>query len=205
LALPSALTFVFSDLLLHAHRSAVTRYGALFYLGLLLCAAALLGNKTGLPRHRLSWQAATACLIVAGFACCLASARSPAWWDNHEDDSVPAIAAQIDAAASPVIVAPAPPKMIFTLAFRLTDNVRVVFPNAASKQLPPVDGDAFLVTTDGDRATYLTMVRGLRLTPLYVAGYNALWQTFHRPLTQETSFVGAAGAKLSIWRIARDP
>jgi len=202
MVIPSAVTFGLSDLLWHAHRSAVTRYGVFFYLGLLLCMTLLLGYQTATSRRKV-WQAVTLSIVAAGLACCIVSSQSPVWWDNHEDDSIAPVAARINAASSPVIVAPAPWGLIYALSFRLEDNVEVMLRYASSKPLSLApSGQFFIVTTGNQFEIYMKQQRGISTRPLYLASYEPVWEAFHRPLSRPDSrAAGASDVKLSMWRV----
>jgi hypothetical protein len=189
------------DLILHAHRSAITRYGVLFYLGLLLCMTALLGYETAAASRKI-WRTVTIAVVAAGLACCVVSSQSAIWWDNHEDDSIAPVAARINAAGPSVIIAPAPWELIYTLSFRLKDDVRVMLRSASGKRLPIAPTEkTFIVTTGYQFDLYMKQRRGIVVQPLYLASYGPVWEAFHRPLAR--SDLEAPGVKLSMWLVIR--
>jgi len=199
--LPSMVTVGLGDLLLHTHRSAITRYGVIFYLGLLLCMTALLGYKTANAR-RTAWRVLALSVVTAGLGCCIVSSQSPIWWDNHEDDSIAPVAARVNAAAPAVVIAPAPAELIYTLSFRLKDNVRIMLRAASRKPFSAVSPrPTFIVTTGWLFHVYMMQRHGIVAQPLYVASYGPVWEAFHRPLAR--SDLEAPGVKLSMWVVVR--
>lgn len=191
------LLFFASDLVLHAHRSAITRYGTASYITLLLFMTAMLGYETGRAR-RIAAQIATLALVAGGLTCCVIASQKLVWWDNHGDDEIIPIAIAINSAEHPLLLAPTPWQRIYLLSFRLRDDVRVVFP-VNGKPLKAVQ-PTFLVATQDDVNRYAGRLHQYALQQVYTARYSEAWEAFHRPL-QRGQFVNADGAKLSLWRI----
>jgi uncharacterized membrane protein len=191
------IVFSMSDFAMHAHRSAITRYGTLSYVAVLLAMTALLGSLTARPRTRTLGLVLTLAIVAGGLVSCIAASRNLVWWDNHQDDELIPIAARINAVRNPLIISSGASKMLYLLSFRLNDDARVMFPRS---RLPAVSGrNVFLAATQESARDFLG-TPGVVFQPLYVARYSLAWETFHRPL-RPGEFADAAEQKLSLWRV----
>lgn len=199
LGLPLIVLFAGGDIVLHAHRSAVTRYGVLLYITLLLCTAAFFTDRWR-NSHR-AWRAIAACILLAAFASDLTSARHAIWWNNHQDAEVISIAQRINADERPLVVSPSDPHLLYMLSFLLRNDVRLRLVDPREKP-QAFQRNTFVLATRDDARDFAARRPHMRLVLVYSGTYDAAWQTFHRPLKPaDAAATGMNGAKLSLWRI----
>jgi hypothetical protein len=200
LGLPLIVVFTSGDAVFHAHRSAVTRYGVLLYIALVICMAGFLAEQR-IERGRLLRRLAAASILIAALACDVVSARHDIWWSNHQDSEMIPIAQRIDELPAPVVLSPASPHIVYMLSFLLKPDVRLGLANSANRPLH-LRGETFVVATPDDERAFAAATHGGRLEAVYRGAYDTTWQLFHRPLKPaDAAATGMEGAKFSLWRL----
>jgi uncharacterized membrane protein len=195
-AVPVVMVFL-PDLVLHQHRSSVTRYGMALWIALIVCAAGFLAARVRRSGNiRALWIAATFAFLAAGCIASISDVRTSVWWDNRGDAENPALSRIINAAPSTLLVVADNnwPRMLALSVF-LDPGVHVqVLPlrTAAS----PVRGfkRALLLAQNQDAPAFAG-----------VAGPLQLQYASYEQNAQIREFRGTAAGKeyLSLWRFER--
>jgi uncharacterized membrane protein len=103
-AVPAALFL--PDLLLHQHRSTVTRYGMALWVALLVCVAGFLAARLRKGWDRRAWLVLSALLLAIGVTSSVVDVRSSVWWDNRGDAQNIALSALLNRPPPPLVVIP---------------------------------------------------------------------------------------------------
>jgi len=138
LLLLPVLTLLGPDLLFHAHRSSITRYGMPLWVMLLVCVAGFLASRIRLGQSvvRAWWTCVAAVLVMLCAVSSLVDAKSTFGWDNDSTGWIKPVAQQVNASENSLLVIPAYYADVLDFAFYLKPQVRVLvistLPNPAA-------------------------------------------------------------------------
>lgn len=197
IAAPIVMLFL-PDLIVHEHRSSVTRYGMPLWIAILACVAGFLASRirTGAQQRRAAWAAAAVLVVALCAVSSVVDARAAVWWDNRQDGSFPAIATAIDAAPHPIVIVPRQWARALDLALYLQPDVAMVLP--LSDKLPHIPRSyesVYLLANDREEKAIAAQLRGLSLSRVYGENANAQVAQFRG--------TGADPDALVLWRINR--
>jgi uncharacterized membrane protein len=153
LAVPVVLLFL-PDLVLHEHRSSVTRYGFALWLSFIICVAGFLASRLQRRAKIVLWSAISALLLVVELSSSAVDVGSPSWWDNHQDQTLPGVARVVNRTPSPLLVAPGRWARILDLSFYLDPNVRILFVPSHAVVRPALQSPTFLIGIQQDADAY---------------------------------------------------
>jgi hypothetical protein len=122
---PTAIFLVVPDLVLHAHRSTVTRYDMVLYIGLLTSVAGCLSQGISSRTRAFAWSTGAALLFCVSLGSSIVDAHARVWWDNHEDGPNPTIALTIDRSLHPLVVVRNSWPRLLALSYYLNDGVSI--------------------------------------------------------------------------------
>ncbi len=195
LAVP-AVTLLLPDVVLHQHRSSVTRYEIPLWIALLTCLAGFLACRirtSRFPEKRASWAVAAAIVLGLAAVSSFVDTRSSVWWDNRQDGALPAMAEQINTVPHALIVVPRQWPRALDLAFYLDADARIEIPRTAAPLRVPRGYDAvYLIANSADSRS---MLQGHAARAVASSFVNA----------QVAQFQGAAGDPdaLTLWLVSR--
>jgi uncharacterized membrane protein len=195
LAAPVGLLFL-PDLILHAHRSSVTRYGIALWTALLVCTAGFLAHRLRASRSRPLWAAVTFALLAAAGVSSAVDVRTPVGWDNRQDAATPQIAGVVNAARDPLVVVPERWTRALDLAFYLKPDVRLLLlPSSSNVEPEPRGGITFVLEPDSEAQAFQARSGADRLQRVVAAA---------PPNAQVTRLRGAGADPdaLSLWRLS---
>ncbi|MGZ6188681.1 MAG: glycosyltransferase family 39 protein [Vulcanimicrobiaceae bacterium] len=194
LVVPATLFLAVPDLVLHAHRSTVTRYDMPVYVGLLACAAGCLSHGILTSRRRFTWAAVAGTLFCIALASSIVDSRMSVWWDNHEDGPDPAMAAVVNASEKPLLLARGSWPRLLDLTFYLREGVVV---RAGNTTVRPVPGftDVFVFGRPNDAAAFTRVLGAGSLYPAYTVQGNEQLRRFR------ASSKTLDPDSMSLWRV----
>jgi len=187
------------DLILHQHRSSVTRYGMTLWITLLVCVAGFLASRLrGEPRSRAIWGTTTLALLAIAFTSSIVDVRSPIWWDNHQDAGNLPVAQTLNAGPAAEVVVPGRWERLLDLGFYLKPDVRIMLLGRHGVARPVAPFSAgYLLGGESDRRAYVSAMGSSALKAVYVGRESN---------TQVRRFRGASGADtdtLTLWQFVR--
>jgi uncharacterized membrane protein len=198
LAAPFGLLFL-PDLILHAHRSSVTRYGIALWIALLVCTAGFLAHRLRVTRSRPAWVALTFALVAAAGISSAADVQAPVGWDNRQDAAMPQMARVVNAARDPLVVVPERWTRALDLAFYLKPEVRLMLlPSSSSAELEGASGITFILEPDSEAQGFRARSGADRLQRVVAAAR----------LNAQVMRLRGAGSDpdaLSLWRFSPPP
>ncbi len=194
IAAPLLMLFL-PDLVLHQHRSSVTRYGMSLWIALIVCVAGFMAAQLSSMRRRaLLWGGAATAVLLASLISSIVDVRSPVWWDNRSDAQNLTIAHILNEQPSTLVVVPGNWARVFDLAFYLHPDVGVqMLPSHAAARPAPGFARAFLLARPTDESAFARSSGPLQIV------YKSQEEN-----AQVRSFRGTPGGKeyLSLWRFS---
>ncbi len=100
-----AATFLLPDLLLHEHRSTVSRYVLPTFIGVELAVAGAFAARLSERRNVASWLLSFAVLLGLGAWSAGVRETHASWWENNKDARLPAIASVLNADVEQPLIA----------------------------------------------------------------------------------------------------
>lgn len=191
LAVPAVMLFL-PDVLLHEHRSSVTRYGMPLWIALLVCVAGYLASRIRSSRaatQRGSWAVVAGIVLALATVSSFVDTRSTVWWDNRQDGTFPMMAAQIDSTPDALVVVPREWARALDLAFYLNPDQRIEIPRAvAPLRIDRGSGAVYVLANERDARS---MLKGYAARAIDSSSVNA----------QVAQFQGATGDPdaLTLW------
>ena len=187
---PVVIVFL-PDLVLHQHRSSVTRYGMPLYIALIVCVAGFLAMR--IRTSNVGWVATAYALLIAGLISSAVDVSSKVWWDNRGDAQNLPISRILNSGQSSLVVIPENNwARALALAYYLRPGISVQMPpSQAAARLIPGFKRGFLLASPKDAATFARLDGPLQLQ--YAAREENV---------QVRAFRGTAGGRefLSLWR-----
>jgi uncharacterized membrane protein len=175
----TTLPLLLPDLIKGGQRSIVPRYLFPCYLGVQLAVAYLVSQKISKPKlfWQTIWQAIAVLLILGGIISCTISSQANTWWIKEISYSNPQVAAVLNRANRPLIIATngcINNGNLLSLSYLLEPKVRLRLVDIAPlAQVPQNSGDTFIYgdCTEPVRDS-ITKKKGYKLEPIL----PYLWQ-----------------------------